>query len=68
MPVPQFYVTYHAKNGEILATSELLETKVSALKNIKSMMKNIGLAIGSIERGNLVGANRLKDMIEDLTK
>ncbi len=33
----QFYVTYHAKNNEILAQSELLKTKISAKKNIKAM-------------------------------
>lgn len=35
----QFYVTYSAKNGEIVSTSEILKTKSSAKKNIKSMSK-----------------------------
>ena len=34
-----FFVTYHAKNGEILATSEMLKSKQSAWKNITSVYK-----------------------------
>lgn len=33
----QFYVTYHGKNNAVLACTELLKTKQSAIKNIKAM-------------------------------
>ena len=32
-----FWVTYHGKNGEALATSEMLTTKANCIKNIKAM-------------------------------
>jgi len=36
-----FYVTYSAKNGEIVCHSEIVKSKASAKKNIKAMVKII---------------------------
>lgn len=33
----QFYVSYHGKNNQVLAISETLKSKQSAIKNIKAM-------------------------------
>ena len=33
----QFYVTYHGKNNQVLAVSETLKSKQSAIKNIKAV-------------------------------
>ncbi len=37
----EFYVVVLAKNGEVLSTSELLKSKASAWKNIKSQITSI---------------------------
>ncbi len=61
-PQPQqYYVTYHAKNGETLASSEMFTEKRNCIKNIKSMLNNMGGVNAQIFIGNV----KLKDLIED---
>lgn len=37
-PKPQFYYVFHAKNGQVLNTSETYTTKQSCVKGIKSVL------------------------------